>query len=109
MSDYVPILVRQGDTCSRTIAVTKPDGSAQPLIGATLTFRLRLPDAPADTIERVLTVADPASGLATLVLTAGETAALNPAVRYEYEVEAFIGGTTTTLVVGTVAVQGDWR
>lgn len=109
MSTLANITVRQGDDVSRPLTVTA-DGVALDITGATLTFHLRAPGATTDAITPAptLTLTTPASGIATLVLTDTQTAALSGGVVYRYEIELVDGtGLISTPVHGLCYVEED--
>lgn len=99
--------VKQGDHFSAPLTVTD-DGVVANITGATLTFHLRTFGATTDTLSVVLTPLVPASGTATLALTALQTAALSPSTAYQYEVEMVDAlGNISTPVFGRVFVKAD--
>lgn len=86
------ISIKQGDTFTRMLTVTDEDGDPIDLTGATLTFHLRALGSAADAADAIdpaptLTLTTPLAGIATLTLTAAQTAALTPRATYLYEVE----------------------
>lgn len=110
MSTLANITIRQGDDVSRVLTITDDAGAALDITGATLTFHLRAPGATTDAITPAppLTLTTPASGIATLVLTDTQTAALSAGVVYGYEVELVDGtGLVSTPVYGLCYVQED--
>jgi hypothetical protein len=88
MTTLSPITIRQGDDVSRTLTITDDAGDAINITGCTLTFNLRLPGAAALAITPAPTLAltDAANGVATLVLTDTQTAALTARKTYTYEI-----------------------
>lgn len=98
--------VKQGDTCVRVLTVTRDD-TAVDLTDATLTLHVRTGGGVV-VLDVLLTSAAPATGMATLRLTSVQTAALDPATRYVYEVELVdAAGDVSTLVEGRVFVARD--
>jgi len=81
------LLIKQGDDYSKALTITQ-DSVAVNITGCTLTFHLRAPGAAADAIDPAptLTLTTPVSGIATLVLTDTQTAALTAGTTYRYEV-----------------------
>lgn len=111
---WAPLLVKQGDTFKRPLAITDTDdaGATIPvnLTGATLVFHLRERGGSSDVIDPApaLAITDIAGGKARLTLTKVQTAALSPATAYEYEVELTDGaGDVSTPVEGSLVVLPD--
>ncbi len=101
--------VRQGDTFTRTVTITDADGLPVNITGATLTLHVRAKGASVDAIAApTLTLTTPASGIATLVISATLTATLSAATTYLYEIEMVeSGGAITTPLEGLLYVQED--
>jgi hypothetical protein len=110
MATFAGITLRQGDDYSKALTITNDSGQAINITGATLTFHLRAPGSTTDAITPAptLTLTTPASGIATLVLTDTQTAALTANSDYRYEVSLVDGpGLVSTPVYGLCFVQGD--
>ena len=110
MTTLAGLELKQGDDYTETLTITDAAGAAVDITGCTLTFHLRAPGASADAITPAptLTLTTPASGIATLVLTDTQTAALTAGQTYTYEVELVDGtGLITTPVEGLALVRGD--
>jgi hypothetical protein len=103
------ITIKQGDDISRRLTITDSAGAAVDLTGATLTFHLRRLGGAADVLGAALTVESPATaGIATLVLTKVETAALTGDLVYQYEIEATdASGKVSTPVEGYCLIEAD--
>ncbi len=110
MTTLSNLTVKQGDTFTKVLTVTDEDGVAVNLTGATLTFHLRAPWATTDAITPAPTLAltTPLSGIATLTLTAAQTAALTARATYTYEIEILDAlANVTTPVDGLCYVGAD--
>lgn len=100
--------IRNGDTYVRPLTITDTDGNVIDLTGATVTFHLRAPGATSTALSVALALTTPASGLATLTLTAAQTAALTPRLSYAYEVElSDVLSNISTPVEGTAYILED--
>lgn len=110
MATFAGITIRQGDDYSTPLTITDASGAASNITGCTLTFHLRTPGSSTDAIDPAptLTLTTPASGIATLVLTDTQTAALTAWTDYRYEVSLVDGtGLISTPVYGMCFVVGD--
>jgi hypothetical protein len=109
MATFAGITLRQGDDYSKVLTITNDSGTAIDITGATLTFHLRAPGATTDAITPAptLTLTTPASGIATLVLTNVQTAALTADSDMRYEIEVVDAtAKVSTPVYGLCFVQG---
>jgi hypothetical protein len=110
MTTLANLTCKQGDTFTKVLTVTDDNGLAIDLTGATLTFHLRAPWATTDAITPAPTLAltTPAQGIATLTLTAAQTAALTARASMTYEIELVDAlGNITTPVEGLCYVGAD--
>jgi hypothetical protein len=110
MTTLANLTVKQGDTYTKVLTVTDDDGVAINLTGSTLTFHLRAQGSATDAITPAptLTLTTPLSGIATLTLTAAQTAALTARATMLYEIECVDAlSNVTTPVEGLVYVSGD--
>jgi hypothetical protein len=108
MTTLANLTVKQGDTYTKVLTVTDDDGMAINLTGSTLTFHLRAQGAIVDALSQALTLTTPLSGIATLTLTAAQTAALTARATMVYEIEISDAlSNITTPVEGLVYVSGD--
>lgn len=105
------VTIKQGDDVSIPLTVTAADGTTPVnLTGATLTFHLRRLGGTTDAISPAptLTLTTPLQGIATLALTAAQTAALTGDLVYSYEIEMTDGtGKISTPVEGFCLVGAD--
>jgi len=101
------LTVRQGDTVTKFLTVADA-GQPTDLTNAAVTFHLRLPNSTTDSLAQSLTLTNAPGGVATLTLTAAQTAAL-PALRtLRYEVECVDAiGNVTTPVAGLCYIGED--
>jgi hypothetical protein len=101
------LTVRQGDTVTKVLTVADA-GQPTDLTTAAVTFHLRLPNSTTDSLAQSLTLTNAPGGVATLTLTAAQTAAL-PALRtLRYEVECVDAiGNVTTPVAGLCYIGED--
>jgi hypothetical protein len=110
MTTISHISVKQGDTYISPLTITDDDGAIINLTGATLTFHVRAYGATTDAITPAPTLAltAPTQGIATLTLTAAQTATLAAARTYRYEVEVVDSlSNITTPVQGLCYAQED--
>lgn len=101
--------VKQCDTFTRTVTITDADGVAVNITGATLRLHIRAKGSTTDAITApTLTLTTPASGIATMIISASDTATLSAATTYLYEIEMVdSGGAITTPLDGLLYVQED--
>ncbi len=101
--------VKQGDTFTRTVTITDASDVAVNITGATLRLHIRAKGSTTDAITApTLTLTTPASGIATMVISASDTATLSAATTYLYEIEMVdSGGAITTPLDGLLYVQAD--
>lgn len=101
--------VKQGDTFTRTLTITDAAGVAVNITGATLRLHIRAKGSTTDAITApTLTLTTPASGIATLTISATDTATLSAATTYLYEIEMVdSGGAITTPLDGLLYAQED--
>jgi hypothetical protein len=100
------ISIRQGDTYSRPLTITE-GGVAVNITGAALTFALRAYMGSV-VLTSALALTTPAAGIATLTLSAAQTAALTAQRVYRYEVECVdASSNVTTPVEGLACVTED--
>lgn len=110
MTTMANLTVRQGDTFTKVLTVTAENGVAINLTGSSLTFHLRAQNSTTDAITPAPTLAltTPLSGIATLTLTAAQTAALTERKTYLYEIEVSDAlSNITTPVEGLCYVETD--
>lgn len=101
---------KQGDTYVNALTVTDDAGAVINLTGATLTCHIRAYGATTDAITPAPTLAltNPTAGIATLTLTATQTATLAAARVLRYEIEILdASGNITTPVEGLMYVGED--
>lgn len=101
--------VKQGDTFTRTVTITDANDVAVNITGATLRLHIRAKGSTTDAITApTLSLTTPASGIATMTISATDTATLSAATTYLYEVEMVdSGGAITTPLDGLLYVQAD--
>lgn len=101
--------IRQGDTATRVLTVLDTDDVAVNITGATLRLHIRAKGSTTDAITApTLSLTTPASGIATLTISATDTATLSAATTYLYEIEMVdSGGAITTPLDGLLYVQED--
>lgn len=108
MTTTASLLIKSGDTFVKTLTVTDDAGAVINLTGATLTLHVRAPNGAVDILSQVLALTTPAAGLATLTLSAAQTASLTALTAFRYEVEAIdAAGAVTTPVEGILFVRAD--
>jgi len=105
----VNFTAKQGDTLTRTVTITDADGVAVNITGATLTLHIRAKGSTSDAITApTLSLTTPASGIATMTISATDTALLSAATTYLFEIEMVdSGGAITTPLDGLLYVQED--
>lgn len=109
MTRRASLSIKAGDTVAKPLTVTDDAGAAINLTGATLTLHVRVPGGTVDVLSQALALTTPLSGIATLNLTAAQTAALTPLSSYRYEVECVdAGGAVTTPIEGILFVRQDF-
>jgi len=109
------LYIRRGDTQTFDIAATEPDGDPFDLTDVELQFTVKrgFDDSDADavfskTIGSGITLdADPATGLATLVVDGDDTSDLMAPASLVWDLQADDGEVVTTLAVGTLRVEPD--
>lgn len=107
MATRSDISIKQGDTYTRVLTVTDASGTAINITGASLTFALKQYMGSV-VLTSSLALTTPASGIATLELSAAQTAALTAERIYRYEVEVVDAQSKiTTPVEGLAVVTGD--
>jgi hypothetical protein len=101
--------IKQGDDISRRLTITDSAGAAVDLTGASLAFHLRRLGGASDALGAALVVNTPATaGIATLALSAAQTAALLGDTVYQYEIEVTdASGKVSTPVEGYCLVEAD--
>lgn len=107
MTTRTDISIHQGDTYTKVLTVTDDAGDPLNLTGASLTFALKA-FMGSVVLTSNLALTTPASGIATLELSAAQTAALTAERVYRYEVEV-VDATSkvTTPIEGLACVAGD--
>lgn len=116
------IEMMRGDAFRRSINIDEPDDSDYDLTGATVWFTLkRAGDTAADDSGAIaqltwesggasngIVVTNPAIGRITVVVPKENTALLNPAAKYRYDVQVVnVSGEPDTPIWGEVTVIGD--
>ncbi len=100
----------QGDTFTRTVTITDSAGAPVNITGAALTLHVRALGGTVDVITPAptLTLTTPLSGIATMVVSATETASLTAQKTYSFEVEMVeAGGAITTALMGLLYCEED--
>lgn len=95
----------RGNTRTITFRFKNADGSALDLSGSTLEFRA-VNASDVEIVKRNMTIAAPASGEASIALTASETTAFTSGARNRYEVERRISSSEETLIYGNITAEG---
>lgn len=107
MTTRSDISIKQGDTYTKTLTVTDDSGTAINITGASLTFALKQ-FMGSVVLTSSLALTTPASGIATLELSAAQTAALTAERNYRYEVEVVDSQSkVTTPITGLAYVETD--
>jgi hypothetical protein len=104
MAGYVPLEIEQWSTFSRVITVKQADGSAQNLVGFTVSSQMRKSPYSLTAITIPATLSDPANGQITLSMTAANTGNVGSG-RYLYDVLTVGGGVTQRIIEGIVVVN----
>lgn len=107
MTTLANLSIKSGDTFTETLTVTDDAGAAIDITGAALTFHLRAQGAVADTLSQALVLTTPLAGLATLTLSAAQTAGLTARTTYRYEVECVDATSAVTTPVQGLCYVGE--
>ena len=107
MATRSDISIKSGDTYTRVLTVTDSSGAAINITGASLTFALKQYMGSV-VLTSSLALTTPASGIATLELSAAQTAALTAERIYRYGVQVTdTQSKVTTPIEGLAVVTAD--
>lgn len=108
------IYLTRGDSRILDLTATTPADLPYNLTNTTLTFMVKrgYDDADADaviskTMDNGVSITDAAGGLASIFLSADDTANLRPDASYVYDIQAVDGDDVATLDTGSIRVLPD--
>jgi hypothetical protein len=106
------LTITRGDTVTHRVTVKNTDETAKDITGATVRYTIRTPGfADTQVLQKTvgsgIQLTTPASGILDVTLSATDTAALVPSLRYVYDCEVTLAGQVSTVQTGVLTVIGD--